>query len=73
MVPIGEAVKNSRTEPNSRIAENSWFGATPVQYEAWADVAAWLELPLFVGEAGLLRLFQVQVLGRKSLNAEGRK
>lgn len=35
------------------VSFHSWHGATPAEYEAWADVAAWLDLPLFVGEAGL--------------------
>ena len=32
---------------------HSWMGATPEQYDAWGDVAEWLQLPLFVGEAGM--------------------
>ena len=31
---------------------HSWGGGTPAQYQAWAEVAAWLQLPLLVGEAG---------------------
>lgn len=31
---------------------HSWGGGTPEQYRAWAEVAAWLRLPLIVGEAG---------------------
>lgn len=34
------------------ISFHSWGGASPEQYRAWADVAAWLQLPLLVGEAG---------------------
>lgn len=32
---------------------HSWMGASPEQYDAWGDVAEWLQLPLFVGEAGM--------------------
>jgi len=31
---------------------HSWWGATPEQYKAWSDMAHWLNLPLFIGEAG---------------------
>ena len=34
------------------ISFHSWGSGTPAQYEAWADVAAWLGLPLIIGEAG---------------------
>jgi len=32
---------------------HSWMGASPEQYDAWGDVAEWLQLPLFIGEAGM--------------------
>jgi len=35
------------------ISFHSWWGATPEQYQAWSDMARWLQLPLIVGEAGL--------------------
>lgn len=34
------------------ISFHSWWSGTPAQYQAWAEVAAWLNLPLIVGEAG---------------------
>ena len=35
------------------VSFHSWGGATEEQYAAWGEVAAWLNLPLFVGEAGM--------------------
>ena len=35
------------------LAFHSWRPATPAQYEAWADAADWLRLPLLVAEAGV--------------------
>lgn len=32
---------------------HSWGGASPEQYEAWGDVAEWLQLPLLVTELGV--------------------
>jgi O-glycosyl hydrolase len=34
------------------VSFHSWGNGTPAQYGAWGDVAAWLQLPLIVGEAG---------------------
>ncbi|HLP00512.1 MAG TPA: hypothetical protein VK163_00700, partial [Opitutaceae bacterium] len=34
------------------VSFHSWGGGTPEQYRAWSEVAAWLGLPLLVGEAG---------------------
>lgn len=34
------------------VSFHSWNGGTPEQYRAWAEVAAWLRLPVLVGEAG---------------------
>jgi O-glycosyl hydrolase len=34
------------------VSFHSWGGGSPEQYRAWAEVAAWLGLPLIVGEAG---------------------
>ena len=35
------------------VSFHSWGGGSPAQYEAWADVAAWLRLPLLVAEVGV--------------------
>jgi O-glycosyl hydrolase len=35
------------------VSVHSWGSGTPAQYEAWADVGAWLRLPLLVAEAGV--------------------
>ena len=35
------------------LSVHSWGNGTPAQYEAWADVARWLNLPLLVAEAGV--------------------
>jgi len=35
------------------VSFHSWGNGTPAQYEAWADVATWLHLPLLVAEAGV--------------------
>ena len=32
---------------------HAWRETTPAQYEAWADLATWLKLPLLVAEAGV--------------------
>ncbi len=34
------------------VSAHSWGGGTPEQYRAWSEVAAWLRLPLIIGEAG---------------------
>lgn len=34
------------------ISFHSWFGATPEQYQAWAEISRWIEKPLLIGEAG---------------------
>lgn len=34
------------------ISAHSWGSGSPEQYRAWAEVAAWLKRPLFIGEAG---------------------
>ena len=34
------------------ISAHSWGSGSPEQYRAWAEVAAWLKLPLIIGEAG---------------------
>jgi O-glycosyl hydrolase len=35
------------------VSVHSWGNGTPAQYEAWGDVAEWLNLPLLVAEAGV--------------------
>ncbi len=35
------------------VAFHSWGGATAEQYQAWGDVAEWLDLPLLVTELGV--------------------
>jgi hypothetical protein len=35
------------------VAFHSWGGASPEQYQAWGDVARWLNLPLLVTELGV--------------------
>lgn len=35
------------------VSFHSWGNGSPAQYQAWADVARWLQVPLLVGEAGV--------------------
>ncbi len=35
------------------VGVHSWGGASPAQYQAWGDLAEWLNLPLLVSELGV--------------------